>query len=173
MKSKKQFGMYSITLNDDGSLQIQAPTLLKPLIMDAQLVQDLQKWLQEQTGSEQPETPSTIIPIPNAPITSSPPIAPLTPAPDPTATSAPEPDPTATSAPEPDSEPPDIFVQRLIKQIIQTTQEQTPERLAPENRDRFVEQVTRNAALRPLMSQGKITYKQILLWVEQQLGTSL
>jgi len=163
MKSKKQFGMYSITLNDDGSLQIQAPTLLKPLIMDAQLVQDLQKWLQEQTGSEQPETPSTIIPIPNAPITSSPPIAPLTPAPD----------PTATSAPEPDSEPPDIFVQRLIKQIIQTTQEQTPERLAPENRDRFVEQVTRNAALRPLMSQGKITYKQILLWVEQQLGTSL
>ncbi|GCE19988.1 hypothetical protein [Dictyobacter kobayashii] len=45
MRSKKQIGMYSISIDDDGALQIQAPTLLRPLQLDAQQAQELQHWL--------------------------------------------------------------------------------------------------------------------------------
>ncbi|GLV59108.1 hypothetical protein KDH_59360 [Dictyobacter sp. S3.2.2.5] len=47
MRSKKQLGMYSVNLDEEGALQIQAPTLLRPLQLDAQQVRELQQWLNE------------------------------------------------------------------------------------------------------------------------------
>src|SRR5437879_5832905 len=47
MKSKKQLGMYTITIEDDDSLQIQSPTLLRPLSLDSKQVDTLHTWLNE------------------------------------------------------------------------------------------------------------------------------
>lgn len=157
MRSKRQLGMYTLTLNDDGSLQIQAPTLIRPLSIEGRQVQELQQWLNDlqpgnvAQGGAEPATSAGI-----AGVTSSAPEAIASPAPE-----------VATN------EPPETIAQRTIQEIISNTSANYPESLAPENRDRFIEQVTRNATIRPLMSQGKISYKQVTLWVEHQLGTGL
>ncbi len=150
MKSKRQLGMYTLTLNDDGSLQIQAPTLIRPLHIEARQVQELQQWLNDQQPGYAPQAGAA----PTAPATVA--STPSSPAP-------------AVDA----NEPPATIAQRTIQEIIANTSANYPESLAPENRDRFIEQVTRNATLRPLLSQGKVSFKQITLWVEQQLGTGL
>ena len=162
MKSKKQFGMYTIILNDDDSLQIQAPTLIRPLSIEAKQVQDLNGWLNEllRERSQQP----SIIPIPNAPLTPHPPVAPVV-----NTTHATETPVPATTT----NESPAEIAKRVVLETIDSVQMQNPGTLAPENRDRFVEQLTRNPTIRPFMSQGKVTYKQILLWVEERLGTTL
>lgn len=157
MRSKRQLGMYTLTLNDDGSLQIQAPTLMRPLSIEAQQVQDLQKWLNDlQPGNVLPGSTGHVA---GAGVTD-----------------AAAPGITAAMSPASEvvaDEPPETVAQRVIQQIVSNTSANYPETLAPENRDRFIEQVTRNATIRPLMSQGKITYKQVTLWVEHQLGTGL
>jgi len=150
MKSKRQLGMYTLTLNDDGSLQIQAPTLIRPLNIEARQVQELQQWLNDQQPGYAPQVSAA----PAAPIT--------------TAAAATSPAPTVAA-----NEPPEAVAQRTIQEIVANTSANYPESLAPENRDRFIEQVTRNAILRPLLSQGKISFKQVTLWVEKQLGTGL
>ena len=156
MRSKRQLGMYTLTLNDDGSLQIQAPTLIRPLSIEARQVQDLQQWLNDlQPGNV---TPGSTGHVASAGVTDS---------------AAPGITAAMSPAPEVADEPPETVAQRIIQQIVSNTSANYPETLAPENRDRFIEQVTRNAAIRPLMSQGKITYKQVTLWVEHQLGTGL
>ncbi|GLV59107.1 hypothetical protein KDH_59350 [Dictyobacter sp. S3.2.2.5] len=53
--------------------------------------------------------------------------------------------------------------------MIENASAQYPASLAPENRDRLIDQITRHPAIRPLMSQNKISYKQIMLWVEQNI----
>ena len=149
--------MYTLTLNDDGSLQIQAPTLIRPLSIEARQVQVLQQWLNDlqPANVSQGSTGHTA----SAGVADSA-------APGITAAMSPAPEVVA-------DEPPETVAQRVIQAIISNTSANYPETLAPENRDRFIEQVTRNATIRPLMSQGKITYKQVTLWVEHQLGTGL
>ncbi|GAC1365099.1 MAG: hypothetical protein PVS3B1_31070 [Ktedonobacteraceae bacterium] len=145
--------MYTLTLNDDGSLQIQAPTLIRPLSIEARQVQELQQWLNDQQPGNVTSGGAVQTPVAAASTT--------------TTTASPPAPPAATN------EPPETIVQRTIQGIISNAGANYPESLAPENRDRFIEQVTRNATIRPLMSQGKISYKQVTLWVEQQLGTGL
>lgn len=62
-------------------------------------------------------------------------------------------------------------VQQIIDEMILTARTQYPASLAPENRDRFIDQIARDARVKPLMSQGKVSMKQILLWVDQRLNT--
>ncbi len=153
MKSKKQLGMYTLTLNDDGSLQIQAPTLLRPLSIEARQVQELQHWLninQPEYAASAGTTPAAVAPVVSTSSASTVPVQ-----------------------PENINEPPEIVAQRTIQELVANASSRFPESLAPENRDRFIEQVTRNPVIRPLMSQGKISYKQVTLLIEKQLGTGL
>ncbi|MBA2682358.1 MAG: hypothetical protein H0U76_28690, partial [Ktedonobacteraceae bacterium] len=147
---------YTLTLNDDGSLQIQAPTLIRPLSIEARQVQDLQQWLNDLQPGNVPQGSTGH--VASAGVTDS---------------AAPGITEAMSPTPEVADEPPETVAQRIIQQIVSNTSANYPETLAPENRDRFIEQVTRNATIRPLMSQGKITYKQVTLWVEHQLGTGL
>ncbi|GCE19987.1 hypothetical protein [Dictyobacter kobayashii] len=55
--------------------------------------------------------------------------------------------------------------------MIANASAQYPASLAPENRDRFIDQITRHPAIRPLVSQGKVSFKQIMLWVEQDIAS--
>lgn len=64
------------------------------------------------------------------------------------------------------------IVQRVINDAIALVREHYPASLDPENRDRFIDQVTRDPAIKPLVAQGKISRKQIMLWIEQQVGGS-
>ena len=157
MRSKRQLGMYTLTLNDDGSLQIQAPTLIRPLSIEAKQVQDLQQWLNDLQPGNVSQSATGQVAQTAAPAGTS---------------SAPEIAATTTSEVV-TNEPPEATAQRIIQEIISNASANYPETLAPENRDRFIEQVTRNATIRPLMSQGKVSYKQVTIWVETQLGTGL
>lgn len=157
MRSKRQLGMYTLTLNDDGSLQIQAPTLIRPLSIEAKQVQDLQQWLNDlQPGNVSQSATGQATSAGAAGGTSSAPSIAAT-----------------TTSEVIANEPPEATAQRVIQEIISNAGANYPETLAPENRDRFIEQVTRNATIRPLMSQGKVSYKQVTIWVETQLGTGL
>ncbi len=156
MRSKRQLGMYTLTLNDDGSLQIQAPTLIRPLSIEARQVQELQQWLNDLQPGNVPQTSA-------GQATAGEPATLTT-----SATAA-----TSSTSTIVANEPPEAIARRTIQEIIANTSANYPESLAPENRDRFIEQVTRNIAIRPLLSQGKVTFKQVTLWVEQQLGTGL
>ena len=62
--------------------------------------------------------------------------------------------------------------QRVIKEAITLAREQYPASLDLENRDRFIDQVTRDSDIKPLVAQGKISRKQIMLWIEQQVGSN-
>ncbi|GHO83352.1 hypothetical protein [Dictyobacter formicarum] len=160
MRSKKQLGMYSVNLDEEGTLQIQAPTLLRPLQLDAQQVRELQHWLNEvnppigtQAAAGPAATPDT-----NA-VNATPAI---TAAEAPVAPPRVPPEPAASVAPE-------TIAQQIIQEVIENASAQYPASLAPENRDRFIDQITRHPSIRPLMSQNKISFKQVMLWVEQNI----
>ncbi len=150
--SKKTLGMYTIAVDVEGTLQIQSPTLLKPLIIESQQAQELTRWLAEQLNIAIPQSNAGTDPVATAVA----PTAPVTP------TAAPQ-----TVAPDED---PVAVAKSTIYDIIADTGAQYPDSLAPENRDRFIEQVLRNATIRPLVSQGKISRKQVTLWIEQRMG---
>ena len=145
MKSKKQLGMYTITIEDDDSLQIQSPTLLRPLILDNKQVDTLHTWLNE------------VRPLASVPVEHS------TPA-------------TTTGPQDPDQRPaapivsPEAVAQQAIHDAIAEAKAEYPIVLEAENRDRFIQQLNRNPQIKPLLTQGKVSYKQIMLWVEQDLS---
>jgi hypothetical protein len=62
-------------------------------------------------------------------------------------------------------------VQSIIDEVIATAQTNYPASLNIENRDRFLDQLTRDRRIKPYISQGAVSTKQILLWVEQKLDT--
>ncbi|GER88827.1 hypothetical protein KDW_29890 [Dictyobacter vulcani] len=164
MRSKKQIGMYSISVDEEGALQIQAPTLLRPLQLDPQQAQELQAWLSGiyTDNTPQPVTNNAPTPDTTAPGETALPSEAATPAS--TITTPPAPTPVTPAA------SPQATAQHIIREAIANAQAQYPASLAPENRDRFIDQITRHPAIRPLMSQGKISFKQIMLWVEQAIG---
>ena len=64
------------------------------------------------------------------------------------------------------------MVQRVINDAITLARERYPASLNLENRDRFIDQITRDPDIKPLVAQGKISRKQIMLWIEQNVGGS-
>src|SRR6202011_5543737 len=62
-------------------------------------------------------------------------------------------------------------VQQIISDAITQTREHYPAGLEIENRDRFIDQITRDPMVKPLLAHGQISRKQIMLWIEQQLRT--
>jgi hypothetical protein len=62
-------------------------------------------------------------------------------------------------------------VQSIIAETIATARANYPASLNIENRDRFVDQLTRDRRIKPYISQGAVSPKQITLWVEQKLDT--
>jgi hypothetical protein len=62
-------------------------------------------------------------------------------------------------------------VQSIIDETIATARANYPASLNIENRDRFVDQLTRDRRIKPYISQGAVSPKQITLWVEQKLDT--
>lgn len=147
--------MYTFTLNDEGTLQIAAPTLMKPLTIEAKQAQDLARWLAEAYQMQS---------VPSA----SPEVAPVA-APQVSTATRPEVEqpvqaPTATVA-----ETPEAKTRRIIQQQAAAAREQYPESLTLEKRDFLIEQITRVAEIRPLLSQGKVSWKQIMLWVNQEI----
>jgi hypothetical protein len=64
----------------------------------------------------------------------------------------------------------EAIAQRVIDDAIALTREHHPASLDIENRDRFIDQITRDPDIKPLVAQGKISRKQIMLWIEQRLG---
>lgn len=162
MRSKKQLGMYSVNLDEEGTLQIQAPTLLRPLQLDAQQVRELQHWLNEVNPPAGTQAAAQPVATPDTP--------PANVAPTVTAAAAPVAPPKVTNEPAaPASVAPETIAQQIIHEMIENASAQYPASLAPENRDRFIDQITRHPAIRPLMSQSKISFKQIMLWVEQDI----
>ncbi len=161
---KKQIGMYTFALNDEGALHIQAPTLLKPITMEARQVQDLAHWLAEvyQVEIAPPSVGSTS--TQEGPVG-----APATP---PVAVQA----STADAGPAGETatvkETPEETTRRVIRQQVASAREQRPESLALEKRDLLIEQITRVAEIRPLLSQGKVSWKKIMLWVDQEIEES-
>ncbi len=63
-------------------------------------------------------------------------------------------------------------VGRVITEAIVLARESYPAGLELENRDRFIDQITRDPLVKPLIAQGKISRKQILLEIEQRLSSS-
>lgn len=155
MRSKKQLGMYTVTIDEDGSLNLQAPTLLRPVTLDAKQVKDLHIWLNSVDTEHAPAatTPATTQPAVIEPIA---PTAPQTPV-----------EPVVQTL----NVSPEVFTQQTIQAAIAEARNQHPSSLAPEYRDRFIEHITRNPAIRPLMSKGQVSFKQVMLWVEQALGS--
>jgi hypothetical protein len=64
----------------------------------------------------------------------------------------------------------EAIAQRVIEDAIAQAREHYPAGLDIENRDRFIDQITRDTDIKPLVAQGKISRKQIMLWIEQRLG---
>ncbi|GCF09090.1 hypothetical protein KDI_26540 [Dictyobacter arantiisoli] len=147
--------MYTVSSDDDGSLQIQAPTLLRPLQLDAHQVQELLKWLNE-LHPEHAQQASSSVPD-SAPQVAASSIA------------APTETVSTQDAPIPNTETPETIAHNIIQATIEVDRSQHPALLDPENRDRLIDQVTRHPDIRPLLSKGKITVKQITLWVEQSV----
>ena len=63
-------------------------------------------------------------------------------------------------------------VQHVITDTIAQAREHYPASLDLENRDRFIDQITRDPLVKPLMTQGTISRKQIMLWIEQRLDSN-
>lgn len=156
MKSKKQLGMYTVLIEDDDSIQIQAPTLIRPISLDSKQVGELHMWLNEVHPQG---VPTGTNPTSASPITQEH----ITPAPESQGTTEP-------AAPAASTANPEQITQQAIRAAIITAQSEYPAALAPENRDRFIEQLTRNPQIKPLVTQGKISYKQIMLWTEQSIS---
>ena len=151
--SKKNLSMYTLTLDEEGTLQIQAPTLLKPLMLQAQQAQELALWLVDAYQLSTPQQPEQSLAQ----------LAPSNSIEAPTIQQAPEP------VIEPVEQPLDI-AQRAITEAIFQARKQYPDVLNPENRDRFINQILRLPEIKPLLSQNLISRKQILLLVEQHLS---
>src|SRR5450755_823538 len=64
------------------------------------------------------------------------------------------------------------IVGRVIAEAIALARESYPAGLELENRDRFIDQITRDPLVKPLIAQGRISRKQIMLEIEQRLSTS-
>ena len=64
----------------------------------------------------------------------------------------------------------EAVAQRVIDDAIALTREHYPAGLDIENRDRFIDQITRDPDIKPLVAQGEVSRKQIMLWIEQRLG---
>jgi hypothetical protein len=160
--SKKNLSMYTFTLDEEGTLQIQAPTLFKPLMMQAQQAQELALWLVDAYQLSTPQQPEPTFVSSNESPATSPTIAE-------TSTAQQESAPVI-EPPVPTEQPLDI-AQRVIREAIEQAREQYPEVLNPENHDRFLNQILRAAAIKPLLAQNLISRKQILLLVEQDLGS--
>jgi hypothetical protein len=78
---------------------------------------------------------------------------------------------TAEAPAEQPAQDPIEAVQGLIDEAIAAARANYPASLAIENRDRFVDQLTRDRRIKPYLSQGAVSSKQIILWVEQKLDT--
>ena len=80
---------------------------------------------------------------------------------------------TPTSTPEQPAlaQDPLEAVQSLIDEAIANARANYPAGLSIENRDRFVDHLTRDKRIKPYLSQGTVNTKQIILWVEQKLDT--
>jgi hypothetical protein len=148
MKSKKQLGMYTITIEDDDSLQIQSPTLLRPLILDSKQVDTLHTWLNE------------VRPLASVPVEHS----------TPATTTGPQDSDQRPATPAAPIVSPEAVAQQAIHDAITEAKAEYPIVLEAENRDRFIQQLNRNPQIKPLLTQGKVSYKQIMLWVEQDLS---
>jgi hypothetical protein len=61
---------------------------------------------------------------------------------------------------------------RVVAEAIALARESYPAGLELENRDRFIDQITRNPLVKPLIAQGRISRKQIMLEIEQRLSSS-
>ena len=85
--------------------------------------------------------------------------------------------PATTTAPEAANEQPAEelnpveAVQSIIDEVIATARANYPASLNIENRDRFIDQLTRDRRIKPYLCQGAVSTKQILLWVDQKLDT--
>ena len=63
------------------------------------------------------------------------------------------------------------IVGQVISEAIALARKSYPASLDLENRDRFIDQITRDPLVKPLMAQGKISRKQIMLEIEQRLSS--
>ncbi len=153
---KKQLGMYTFALDDDGTLRISAPTLLKPLAIEAKQAQELARWLAEAHQVE-----ITPAPVPE--------VEPVGAAPQASTTIRPEAEQAAQAPAATVAETAEEKTRRIIQQQVAMAREQYPESLTVEKRDLLIEQITRVAEIRPLLSQGKVSWKQIMLWVNQEI----
>lgn len=150
--SKKNLSMYTLTLDEEGTLQIQAPTLLKPLTLQAQQAQELALWLANAYQLATPQQPEQAA-IP--PDTNHASVAPAI--------------QQSSAQTVKTTEQPQQIAQRVISTAISQARAQYPEVLAPENRDRFIDQILRSSEIKPLLSQNQLSRRQILLLVEQGL----
>lgn len=75
------------------------------------------------------------------------------------------PSPTTTPAASPEE-----VTRHAINEAIAQAQASYPASLAPESRDRFIEQIARHPTVRPLVSKGQVSRKQLMLWIDQQLS---
>ncbi len=78
--------------------------------------------------------------------------------------------PVSPTIAEPHVESSEEIAHRVIDGAIALTREHYPASLDIENRDRFIDQITRDPDIKPLVAQGDISRKQIMLWIEQRLG---
>jgi hypothetical protein len=164
---KKQIGMYTFALDSEGTLSIQAPTLLKPVVIEAKQARELIHWLADAQQIElAPATPPPAELVTSAPaITTAQGEAAIATAP-PTQPVAERPAETSSGT---EAETPESLTRRIIQQQVAVAREQRPENLALERRDLLIEQITRVSEIRPLISQGKVSWKKIMLWVNQEI----
>ncbi len=131
----RNIGSYTLSIDDDGAMLIEAAGLSERITFDAGQVQELLQWLTQQNNHLQAEISSA----PQIPVA----------------------EPVESS---------EAIAQRVIEDAIAQAREHYPASLDIENRDRFIDQITRDPDIKPLVTQGKISRKQIMLWIEQRLG---
>ena len=131
----RNIGSYTLSIDDDGAMLIEAAGLSERITFDAGQVQELVQWLTQQNNHLQAEISSA----PQIPVAK----------------------PVESN---------EATAQRVIEDAITQAREHYPASLDIENRDRFIDQITRDPDIKPLVAQGKISRKQIMLWIEQRLG---
>ena len=141
-RRETQIGDYRIALNEHGILTIS--TSILTLTFPKEQAQTLIHWLSSQPNN-----------LENSPISTTPPVS---------AATIPVEQPSVAQDPV-------AAVQSLIDEAIANARANYPASLQIENRDRFVDQLTRDRRIKPYLSQGAVNTKQIILWVEQKLDT--
>ena len=131
----RNIGSYTLSIDDDGAMLIEAAGSSERITFDAGQVQELLQWLTQQNNHLQAEISSA----PQIPVA----------------------EPVESC---------EAIAQRVIEDAIAQAREHYPASLDIENRDRFIDQITRDPDIKPLVTQGKISRKQIMLWIEQRLG---